>query len=1173
MSNELHAIDVGILVSFLTATLIVGIQAGRKMTSFSTYAVGDKNFSTAVITATIIATWISGERLFYLLPSIHTDGLLFIVIMMGMVLNLLSTGQILAIRMEKFLHYLSVGEAMGDLYGPLVRVITAISGILGQVGTSAIQFQVVSRMITLLLGLQGPEVMIASATIVILYSTFGGIRAVTMTDVLQFIVFSMFIPILALNIWNNLPNPEQQVTAVLATEPFDLRRIIDWNSKSLSSLDMLLYFIIPSLGPAMFQRILIARDVYQVKRSFTYAAGIDFLIILLVTWLAILLLADNPGLESSDLISYVVDHYAYIGLRGLMVVGIMALAMSTADSELNSSSVLAVHDLLKPIFPSFNVSITTARICSVFIGTAGLLLALRESDILALIMFTASFYMPVVTVPLLLAIFGFRSSPRAALVGMVAGIITVLAWDSYLTYTSIPSFLPGMLANLVALMSTHYLLGEEGGWQPLEKNSPLAKQRADRQAAWQAWREALRNPQPYAFLKQNLPTDEKIYSLIGLYVLGATYVSFFSLPDSVPAAYPLLFKHLTYSVLIVASALLSYPAWPQACKKEAFLVWAWPISMAYLFFFVGALLLVISGFHHLQVLLFVFNLTMATLLISQSLLFLLAFSGALLAMGISYLYAGEVASTPTAAEILTRFAYFLPVLVGVLTVFFLLFRQKQAYSQLIASYDALLIDLKNHSSHHDDKDNPLLVASAAKNNFFKSVRQIERESFYQIARLSQQFEQVTRNLDPQDAIATKVRSLLEELAPISNILSKLDLRAADYHALQISSSSVASLLRLTQQTLQASALVHNVRFEQLTDQKTVQCDKFSLMMVLMRSVPLLRTLKSEDYPIVISVEDTQLYYMLDSARRDHLQQAPALCFSITTGPERLASAQVHTVYMDERPCFSAESFTPLPLLRNKQTIDAHYGYSDTLVRGAECSLQYTIPVEVASVRPPDIEEKEISLAIKKLRTVEDHPGVMEREQGFFQAVSERTSADMHRIRQAVETVKLYHGLMRRPSGEPLYIHLITVAQIVLEYSQEEATVLGALFHESIRGDKLLLEHIALHYEADVNQLIKGMRELERDRAKFYTPKWSATENIKPFLELGDVRIMYIKLADRLHDMRTIRSFPAVEQFMLAEETLWFLLPLSRALGLEETAEELERLSLRVLTRKSNTVKC
>ncbi|XWN34863.1 MAG: sodium:solute symporter family protein [Roseivirga sp.] len=461
MSNELHAIDIGILVVFLGATLIVGLQAGRRMNSFRTYAVGDKNFPTAVIVSTIMATWLTGGVLFRVLPNIYTDGLLFVIATMGGSLNLLVTGQLLAVRMDKFLHYLSVGEAMGDLYGPTVRTITAVSGIIGRLGIIAIQFQAISKMLALVSGFQGPKVMIIAATIIILYSAFGGVRAVTMTDVLQFIVFGIFIPILTLNIWNDLPNPEQQVAAVLATEPFDLQKMTDWNYKPMAYLNLIFYTIMPSLGPAMFQRVLMARDVYQVRRAFTYAAGIDSLIIIVVAWLAILLLADNPSLEPSKLVNYIIDHHAYIGLKGLMVVGIIALAMSTADSELNATSVLAVHDLLRPIFPFFNVSITTARICSVLIGTVGLLLALRESDILELVMSTASFYMPVVTVPLLLAIFGFRSSPRAALVGMAAGITTVLAWNAFCAHTGLKSIIPGMLANVIGLVGTHYLLGEE----------------------------------------------------------------------------------------------------------------------------------------------------------------------------------------------------------------------------------------------------------------------------------------------------------------------------------------------------------------------------------------------------------------------------------------------------------------------------------------------------------------------------------------------------------------------------------------------------------------------------------------------------------------------------------------------------------------------------------------
>ncbi|XWN35625.1 MAG: hypothetical protein ROO73_02515 [Roseivirga sp.] len=88
---------------------------------------------------------------------------------------------------------------------------------------------------------------------------------------------------------------------------------------------------------------------------------------------------------------------------------------------------------------------------------------------------TSSFYRPIASVPLLLAIFGFRSTTRAVLIGMAAGAVTVIVWDQLLAHTGIDSFIPGMLANLVGLMGTHYLLGEEGGWKASDKGRPLAE--------------------------------------------------------------------------------------------------------------------------------------------------------------------------------------------------------------------------------------------------------------------------------------------------------------------------------------------------------------------------------------------------------------------------------------------------------------------------------------------------------------------------------------------------------------------------------------------------------------------------------------------------------------------------------------------------------------------------
>ena len=86
--------------------------------------------------------------------------------------------------------------------------------------------------------------------------------------------------------------------------------------------------------------------------------------------------------------------------------------------------------------------------------------------------------MPMLTVPLLVSIFRFRTSSRVVIMAMAAGFITVVVWS--LVYTNADSIVPGMLANLSVLLGMHYLLGEPGGWQKPAADDPLVLERAAR---------------------------------------------------------------------------------------------------------------------------------------------------------------------------------------------------------------------------------------------------------------------------------------------------------------------------------------------------------------------------------------------------------------------------------------------------------------------------------------------------------------------------------------------------------------------------------------------------------------------------------------------------------------------------------------------------------------------
>ena len=265
-------LDVVLFSVFLATNLIIGLAAGRRVKTLRGYSIGSKDFSTASVTSTIVATWVGGGFLFYALANIYTTGLQFIIVTMGGTICLLFTGQVLAVRMGEFLNNLSVAEAMGDLYGQVVRIITAISGTLSGVGFIAIQFQIIGRMLTLLLGFQGPEGTVMAAVIVISYSAFGGIRSVTLTDVFQFMTFSIFIPMLALIVWHNLKDPGQVVHTLTTNPIFSFREAVGWNPQLISALCMMLYFVIPGLPPSTFQRVVMARKLKQVKDSCTYGA-------------------------------------------------------------------------------------------------------------------------------------------------------------------------------------------------------------------------------------------------------------------------------------------------------------------------------------------------------------------------------------------------------------------------------------------------------------------------------------------------------------------------------------------------------------------------------------------------------------------------------------------------------------------------------------------------------------------------------------------------------------------------------------------------------------------------------------------------------------------------------------------------------------------------------------
>ena len=173
-------------------------------------------------------------------------------------------------------------------------------------------------------------------------------------------------------------------------------------------------------------------------------------------------------------------------------------------------------------------------------------------------------------------------------------------------------------------------------------------------------------------------------------------------------------------------------------------------------------------------------------------------------------------------------------------------------------------------------------------------------------------------------------------------------------------------------------------------------------------------------------------------------------------------------------------------------------------------------------------------------------------------------ADMDLIDRAVEYARNKHIDQKRKDGSPYIIHPLAVAQIVSEIGLDTDAILGALLHDCIEDTDSTFEEISSLFGETVAELVDGVTKLTR--ADFSTKEEAQMENLrKMFMAMSkDIRVVLIKIADRLHNMRTMQYQSPEKQIKKCRETMDIYAPLAHRLGMQKLKWELEDTSLRYL---------
>jgi guanosine-3',5'-bis(diphosphate) 3'-pyrophosphohydrolase len=179
----------------------------------------------------------------------------------------------------------------------------------------------------------------------------------------------------------------------------------------------------------------------------------------------------------------------------------------------------------------------------------------------------------------------------------------------------------------------------------------------------------------------------------------------------------------------------------------------------------------------------------------------------------------------------------------------------------------------------------------------------------------------------------------------------------------------------------------------------------------------------------------------------------------------------------------------------------------------------------------------------------------------------RPKADVEIIRQAYAVAERAHVGVVRKSGEPYISHPLAVAQILAEIGLDDVTLAAALLHDVVEDTGLALEDLAAQFGSVVATIVDGVTKLERVSFDSKEAQQAASMRKMLLAIAKDLRVLYIKLADRLHNMRTIAAMPEHKQRRTAQETLDIYAPLAHRLGIQEVKWQLEDLAFSVLHPK------
>ena len=486
---DLSVLDIVIIEAFIIFNAIVGFSTRGRSKTFADYASGkDGKYSDLSIVATIVALFCSASLFISGVEQMYLQG--YFIFFSYFIAEMVACVITIFIYIPKLIYIRSITlhEYVAHFYGDNIRFVFALCEACQRIGRFAIQLIIIGKCASYSIQISPYycNMLIWCITIIMMiYSAYGGLKSVTMTDIVQTATFIIIIPTIALYIWYKTGlttgGHEGFFELFSGKDPkMTFRGTFSNPVLYVSAIAMLTRSALCTpLNMPYFQRISMAKTPLRAQKLFAIASVIYGIIILIILFIGMQLLGVTHDIDPTTgekmaverIIPYMLDTFSFTSLRILFLLCIISLSISTSDSEFNGISVLLANDVLYYINPSrFPRNRKTAVESITIIGTLSLVLALHFNNIFDLLMTVQNFFQPIVVIPLSMTVLGFRTHKNAIWLGVICGALMTVSYASllrvigYWNYAKF-SFGPGMIANFLGIILGHLYYTKIKGWK------------------------------------------------------------------------------------------------------------------------------------------------------------------------------------------------------------------------------------------------------------------------------------------------------------------------------------------------------------------------------------------------------------------------------------------------------------------------------------------------------------------------------------------------------------------------------------------------------------------------------------------------------------------------------------------------------------------------------------